>query len=175
MFKKSATEFKQKQKLIKYKSTIQIVTFDVRNLNRIGQLRELTTSVIDHNIEYYAWTFVSASALENSVNAPLGGVGLLIGPRSLNLLNSIEKIKAKMTVATFNGNPRATIISCYSPTNTSNETGLVTVSKELSSFVQGISKHNVLIISEYRIAQRGKNVKKKNSAYTTRHTEIENT
>ena len=51
MFEKSATELKQKQKLPKYKSTIQTVTFNVRALNRIGQLPELTTSVIDHNID----------------------------------------------------------------------------------------------------------------------------
>ena len=80
VFKKSATELKQK--LLKCKSTIQIATFNVRTLNRIGQLLELTASVIDHNIDiicilehrylhsedikYYdtnnGWTFVSASA-----------------------------------------------------------------------------------------------------------------
>ena len=30
-----------------------------------------------------------------------------------------------MMAATFNGNPRATIIACYSPTNVSEETELV--------------------------------------------------
>ena len=45
----------------------------------------------------------------------LGRVGLLIGPRALKTLNSIEKIQPRMMAATFNGNPRATIISCYSP------------------------------------------------------------
>ena len=46
----------------------------------------------------------------------IGGVGILIGPRALKSLNSKEKIKAKMILATFNGNPCATIISCYTPT-----------------------------------------------------------
>ena len=31
--------------------TIQIATFNVKTLNRIGQLPELTASVIDHNID----------------------------------------------------------------------------------------------------------------------------
>ena len=40
-------------------------------------------------------------------------------------LNSIEKIKPRMMVAMFNGNPSATII-CYSPTNVSEEMELIT-------------------------------------------------
>ena len=49
VFEKSATEFKQ-QKLLKCKQTIQITTFNVRTLNRIGQLPELTASAVEHNM-----------------------------------------------------------------------------------------------------------------------------
>ena len=49
VFEKSATELKQ-QKLLKCKQTIQIATFNVRTLNRIGQLPELTASVVEHKI-----------------------------------------------------------------------------------------------------------------------------
>ena len=49
-------------------------------------------------------------------------------------------------VATFNGNPRATIISCYSPTNVSEETELSAFYDQLSSLVLNIPKHNVLVI-----------------------------
>ena len=47
---------------------------------------------------------------------------------------------------TFNGNPWATIISCYSPTNVSEETELVAFYDELSSLVHNIPKHNILVI-----------------------------
>ena len=47
--KKSATEFKQK--LLKCKRSIQIAIFNVRTLNRIGQLPQLNTSAIHHNID----------------------------------------------------------------------------------------------------------------------------
>ena len=50
VFEKSATELKQ-QKLLKCKHTIQIATFNVRTLNRIGQLPELAASAIDHKID----------------------------------------------------------------------------------------------------------------------------
>ena len=142
LFKKSATKLKLKQKLLKCKSTIQIETFNAGPLNRIGQLPELTASVIDHNIdliciqeyryihnediEYHntgnGWMFVSVSARKNSVNATIEDIGMLIGPQALN---SIEKIQSWMTVATFNGNCSATIISCYSSTNISEETYLI--------------------------------------------------
>ena len=51
VFEKSATDLKLKQNLLKCKCTIQIVTFNIRNLNRIGQLLELTASAIDHNMD----------------------------------------------------------------------------------------------------------------------------
>ena len=44
------SELKQ-QKLLKCKQTIQIVTFNVRTLNRIGQLPELTASALEHKID----------------------------------------------------------------------------------------------------------------------------
>ena len=50
VFKKSATELKQ-QKLRKCKQTLQIATFNVRTLNRIGQLPELTASAVEHKID----------------------------------------------------------------------------------------------------------------------------
>ena len=49
VFEKSATELKQK--LLKCKPTIQIATFNVRTLNRVGLLPELTASAIDHNVD----------------------------------------------------------------------------------------------------------------------------
>ena len=50
VFEKSATELKQ-LKLLKCKQTIQIVTFNVITLNRIGQLPELTASAVDVRIQ----------------------------------------------------------------------------------------------------------------------------
>ena len=108
VFKKSAAELKQK--LLKCKQTSQTETFNVRTLNKIGQLPELTASAIDHNIDIICnqehiythskdikyhdtgngWTLATASAWKDSVNATVGGVGILIGSRALKSLNSIE-------------------------------------------------------------------------------------
>ena len=72
-----------------------------------------------------------------------------------------------MMAATFNGNPRAKIISCYSPTNVSEETELVTFYDELSSLVRSIPKHNMLVIGGDLNAQIGKNGNNKYSLHNT--------
>ena len=85
---------------------------------------------------------------------------MVIGSRALKSLNSIEKMQPRTMVATINGNPRATII-CYSSTNISEETDLITFYNELSSLVYSIPKHNVLLIGGDINAQIGKNVNHK--------------
>ena len=79
-----------------------------------------------------------------------------MGPRAVKSLNSIEKIKPRMIVATFNGDPRVTIISCYSPSNLSEETELIAFYDQLSSLVCSIPKHNVLVFGGDMNAQIGK-------------------
>ena len=69
--------------------------------------------------------------------------------------------------ATFNGNPRATIISCYNPTNFSEEIELVAFYDALSSLVRSIQKHNVLVIGGDMNAQIGKNGNNKYSLHNT--------
>ena len=69
-----------------------------------------------------------------------------------------------MMGATFNGNPCTTIISCYSPTNNSEEMEITNLYNELSS-LSDIHKHNLLIISRNMNDHFRK--KKMNSIYTT--------
>ena len=72
-----------------------------------------------------------------------------------------------MMAATFNGNPRATIISCFSPTNVCEETELVTFYGKLSSLVRSIPKHNVFVIGGDMNTQIGKNGNNNYSLYNT--------
>ena len=77
------------------------------------------------------------------------------------------RIQPRMMVDTFNGNPRATIISCCSPTNVSEETELIAFYDELSSLVRCIPKHNVLVIGGDMNSQIGKNGNNKYSLQNT--------
>ena len=92
---------------------------------------------------------------------------MLIGPRALKNLNSIEKIQPRMLAATFNDNPRAAIIFCYNPTNISEETERVACYDELSSLVHSILKHKLLVIGGDMNAQIWKNGNNKYSLHNT--------
>ena len=148
------------------------MTFNVKTLNRIGQLPELTASAIEHNIDIICvehryhhsekdmkyhktgigGTFVSPPAWK-TINAAIGGVDIHIGSRTLK-----PKMQPRMMVATFNGNPS---ISCYSSTNASDKTDLDAFYNELSCLVRSILKHKVQIIGWDMNAQIGKNVSNK--------------
>ena len=154
-------------------------------ISLLGQLSELTASAVEHKIDIICiqehrythtedikyhetgngWMLVTVSAWKNSINASVGGVGMLLGPRALKTLNSIERIQPRMMAATFNGNPKATIISCYSPTNVSEENEIVTFYEDLSSLVRSIPKHNLLVIGGDMNAQIGKNRHNKHSLH----------
>ena len=153
--------------------------FNGRNFDRIDQLPELTVSAIYHNrdtvcvlehryhhseedIKYFnssnGWTFVSASAWKNFVIPVIRGVGMLIGPPVLKLLNNIDKIQPKMMIVMFNDKAGTTIISSNNPTNASDETDVDAFYNELSSLVRSIPKHNVLIIGGYTNALLSKSL-----------------
>ena len=160
---------------------LQIVIFNVRTLNRIGNLQERTALAIDHSIDTICiqehgyvhsedikhhntkklWRLFSASTCKNSVNAPIGSMGMHVGMRALKCLNRIWKIQPRMIVATFKGNPSATIISCNRPIHVSEETDVITFYTKLSSLVCSIIKHNVLVTGWDMNAQTVKNLSQK--------------
>ena len=78
-----------------------------------------------------------------------------------------------MIVATFNGNPRATIIPCYSPTSISQETELIDFSDELSFLVRSIPKHKSSRLADIWMPKQ-EETETTNSVYTIRQTEMDN-
>ena len=91
-------------------------------------------------------TFISASALKNTGNSTIGGVGMLLSPHNTKSLNSIEKITAQILVATFHGNTEPALISCCCPTNITDEQDVIDFYDDLSSLIRSVPKDNVLII-----------------------------
>ena len=92
---------------------------------------------------------------------------MLLSPRALKPLNCIEKIQQRIMSATFNGNPCMTIVSCYSPTNASNETDIETFHSGLSSLCRHTPTHNVLIIGGDMNAHIGRNENNRFSLHNT--------
>ena len=167
-----------KEKLLKCKQICRISSFNVRTLQSQKQASELTASAFQHGIDVICvqehrlnhedlnlkfhemgngWTFISASAWKNSGNSTIGGVGMLLSPNAQKTLMNIEKISSRIVIASFNGNPHTTVISCYSPTNVCDEQEVDDFYNDLSSLVRTVPKHNVLILGGDLNAQLGKN------------------
>ena len=124
---------------MKAKRDIKISTFNTQTLQNNIKIPELITSaettgqdiicIHEHRAihddilikekPYGNWKLITCSAWKNSVNASIGGIGLLVNSRAYSSISNIETISPRIMVATFHGNPNTTIISCYSPTNVS--------------------------------------------------------
>ena len=80
---------------------------------------------------------------------------MLLSPKAANALNNIEAVDPRIVIATFQGNPATTVISCYSPTNVSDVTEVDDFYVSLSSLVRHIPKHNFIVIGGDMNAQIG--------------------
>ena len=102
------------------------------------------------------WKLVTGSATKNEGKSTVGGVGMLISPNAGKSLINIETINPRIVIATFNGNPQTTIISCYSPTNASEQSIAEEFYSELAKLIKEIPKHHVIIVGGDMNAQIGK-------------------
>ena len=66
-------------------------------------------------------------------------------------------ITPRIMVTSFQVNPQTTVISCYSPTNVSNETDAERFYSDLSSLIRQVPKYNVLVIGGDVNAHIGQN------------------
>ena len=82
---------------------------------------------------------------------------MLISPKAYQSLVNVESISPRIMVASFNGNPKKTVISCYSPTNCSVKLEIQNIYHQLTDSMKNILKHNVLIIGGDMNAKIGNN------------------
>ena len=115
-----------------YKNSVNIATFDIRTLNIINQLPQLTVSADEHNTDiicirehrFYHRKFVQKyydtdNEWKNSVNVAIEGVGILLCTHALKLPNSMDRIQPRIMCASFNSKPCTTdpsisVIKCIS-------------------------------------------------------------
>ena len=89
-------------------------------------------------------TIFTASAVRNEQNASVRGVAITINSKLLPLLESVKKMDERIVKATFKGNPKKVIISCYSPHNNLPEEDVVSFYIELSNAVKDVPPHAML-------------------------------
>ena len=116
----------KKQKILKSTSTSIFSTLNVRTLRPTGRLEELvecsnnlTVDIIaiqEHrffhpevHIEFRSvgsYQFVTSSAIKNTSNASVGGVGFLLSSKACDNLVSVESISPRVMVLELDGNPK---------------------------------------------------------------------
>ena len=74
-------------------------------------------------------------------------VGFLLSPAAMENVLHVEKISPRIKIADFKGNPTTTIISCYSPHNSSNEEELKDFYNIMRSTLEHVPAHNFLLVA----------------------------
>ena len=101
-------------------------------------------------------TLFTATAERNECGASVRGVGIAIKSNLLPSLISIKKVNERIIVATFRGNPKTVVISCYSPHNARPEEEVSAFYEKLSNVIEDIPLHNMLFIGGDMNAQIAK-------------------
>lgn len=154
-------------KLLKCKKQTIFSSFNVRSLTQTSRQQELfqcfsknnldILSIQEHRFYHPDSEFqhtilgknklVTSSAWKNSQGTTIGGIGILLSPKASSNLLSIKKVSDRIVVAEFNTNPKTSFISCYSPTNVSDETIVDDFYSSLSLTLRNIPAHNFLVIA----------------------------
>ena len=101
--------------------------------------------MIYHNMGN-GWTLATSSAEKTSNNATIRGIGMFLSPMANRSLLNVELISSQIMITTCNGNPNLTVVSCYSPTNCSDEEDDQEFYDQLTELIKRVPKHNLLLI-----------------------------
>ena len=153
------------EKLLRAKKTLKVGTMNVRTVRKAGRLDELVFNfeqyglsilgIQEHRLEHCEdlsyqsigkSTFITSSCTRNAGNSKVGGVGILLSRASYKSLSSIERVSERIMVATFDGNPRTTVVVVYSPTNVSDQENIDTFYNSLDALMSTIPPHNVCLL-----------------------------
>ena len=99
---------------------------------------------------------LTLSAWKNSINAANDGIGMLVRRQTYNIIASVEMISPIIMIVNFQENPQTSVISCYSPTNISDEQETEIFYTKRTCLTIKIPKHNVIIIRGDLNAHLGK-------------------
>ena len=168
-------ETTNKPKLLVCKHSTIFSTFNARTLSLTSRKQELLScfsnfkidvlSIQEHRFLHQDVDFqhtilgknklITSSAWKNSQGTTIGGIGLLLSPKAAENLLSLKKISNRIIIAEFNSNPKTTFITCYSPTNVSDEAEVNAFYSSLSRATLDIPAHNFLVVAGDFNAQLG--------------------
>ncbi|KAI8484256.1 hypothetical protein Bbelb_380410 [Branchiostoma belcheri] len=89
---------------------------------------------------------ITTSATRNQAGAAVGGVGIMLGSTASSSLAKVTKYTERILTASFQGNPVASIIVTYCPTNTADEDTVKAHYEDLARAIEAIPAHNLLLV-----------------------------
>ena len=131
--RKLTTPLTKEKHLLRCKQPVLVSSFNVNTLNSEAKLGEITSCAENEGIDVLCiqehrifheeinirhhkmgrgWMLLTSSAEKGSNNATIRGVGILLSPKSYQVLNKIESINAGTIIASFNENPLTIVILC---------------------------------------------------------------
>uniref|UniRef100_A0A7M5UVA7 Endonuclease/exonuclease/phosphatase domain-containing protein n=1 Tax=Clytia hemisphaerica TaxID=252671 RepID=A0A7M5UVA7_9CNID len=159
---------RRKKGLFNQRHHIHIAQLNCRTLNSLNSRKEIVVhlekfnipicSIQEHRFLHNAndpeiiaqplnrYTLFTASAWKAANNATIGGVGIIIRTDLLPILSSVRKISNRIIIAEFRGNPKSSIISCYSPHSGYDEKDIERFYTEMRNLVLTIPSHSFLAI-----------------------------
>ena len=101
-------------------------------------------------------TLVTSSTWRNDAGATTGVVGVLLNSHATKCVTDVRNHAERILVINVSGNPAATVIATYSPTNAAPEDKVQQYYDNLCRAVESVPAHNVLIITGDVNARLGK-------------------
>ena len=85
-------------------------------------------------------------AVKNTNGASHGGVVFILNDQARKSLTMAQIISSRICALEFQGNPKTTILSCYSTTNVSPQSEVESFYNDLNRFIDTVPPHNFPII-----------------------------
>ena len=99
---------------------------------------------------------ITSSAWRNGRNAAQGGVGIMVTKRAYGAISLIKSYSNRILLISFDGNPRLTVITVYSPTEDKTEEVREEFHNALRKAVADVPAHHLLLVVGDLNAKLGK-------------------
>ena len=88
----------------------------------------------------------TSTASDNYIGASIHGFVIAVNAKLLPILESVVKHDNRIVSATFKGNPKTTVVACYSPHNACDESITSEFYQKLSQVIDDVPLHSMLFI-----------------------------
>ena len=167
---------KDGEPLVSHDRLALIGTFNIRTAREAYKRLELVTQFLESGMEILGIqehrivhqepiriekfkkgvTLVTISAWRNGAGAATGGVGFLLTSRAFEVISLIKPYGSRVLTISFNGNPRLTTVTAYSPTEAAPAEEAEDFHNTLRQAMADVPAHHLLITNGDMNARLGK-------------------